>query len=165
MVDERDREMGDMEKMQAHREGRLHRAFSVILFNSKGEMLLQKRSAHKYHSGGLWTNACCSHPRPGESTATAVQRKLKQEMGIQVVPEFAFKFQYKAEMENGLIEHEVDHVYTGIFDGEPVLNPEEAEDWKFVNVNEVRHEVEKNPDLFTVWFRKLLFLPELEGTY
>src|SRR5690349_19964529 len=113
LVDEHDREIGLMEKMEAHRKGVLHRAFSVVLFNSKGEVLLQKRSKNKYHSAGLWTNACCSHPRPNEPLQVAVKRRLQEEMGIDVDPQYLYKFLYQVELQNNLIEHELDHVFIG----------------------------------------------------
>ena len=119
LVDEHDNAIGTMEKMEAHRRGVLHRAFSIILFNSNGEILLQKRSKSKYHSGGLWTNTCCSHPLPNESIQDATRRRLKQEMGIDLQPEFAFKFIYKTPLDQNLIEHEYDHVFIGTFDGDP----------------------------------------------
>src|SRR5688572_12077294 len=109
LVDENDKEIGTLEKIEAHRKGLLHRAFSVLLFNSKGELLLQKRSSKKYHSAGLWTNTCCSHPKPGESVKEAASRRLQEEMGVNSNPEFAYSFIYKTELENGLIEHEFDH--------------------------------------------------------
>jgi len=119
LVDESDHELGSMEKMEAHRKGVLHRAFSVLLFNSKGEVLLQKRSASKYHSAGLWTNTCCSHPKPAENIDIAVRRRLQEEMGIDSNPEFAYKFIYKTTLDNNLTEHELDYVFIGTFDGEP----------------------------------------------
>jgi isopentenyl-diphosphate delta-isomerase len=161
LVNERDEEMGIMEKMEAHRTGTLHRAFSVLLFNSRGEMLLQKRAQTKYHSSGLWTNTCCSHPRPGETLEEAARRKLRQEMGIEAEPRFAFKFQYKAPLDNQLIEHEIDHVFIGQFDGEPVLNEHEAEDWKFVDLRALKQEINSEPDQFTPWFRLILDHPAL----
>lgn len=152
-----------MEKLEAHRLGKLHRAFSVLLFNPKGEMLLQKRSASKYHSGGLWTNACCSHPQPGEPMKAALQRKLKQEMGIDLLPDFAFKFHYRAELDNGLIENEVDHVYSGVFDGKPLSNPEEVESWKFENLETIRQRMLSNPEDYTAWFKLIINRPEFSG--
>ena len=124
LVDERDNIVGTMEKLEAHRKGALHRAFSILLFNSKGELLLQKRAASKYHSGGLWTNTCCSHPLPEETMEQATRRKLKQEMGIDLQTEFAYKFIYKTPLDNGLTEHEHDNVYNAIFDCYTVINTE-----------------------------------------
>lgn len=153
LVDEADNETGSMEKMEAHRKGVLHRAFSILLFNTKGEVLLQKRSVKKYHSGGLWTNTCCSHPLPQETVLHAAKRKLKQEMGIDMQPEYAFKFIYKTDLDHQLIEHELDHVLIGHFDGEPSINPDEVEDWRFVNLSELRKEMDQNPHLYTYWFK------------
>src|SRR5688572_25752718 len=126
LVDEQDNAIGTMEKMEAHRRGVLHRAFSVVLFNSSGDLLLQRRAENKYHSGGLWTNTCCSHPLPTESIRDAAQRRLKHEMGINLKPEFAFKFIYKTPLDKNLIEHELDYVFIGTFDGKPVINKEEV---------------------------------------
>src|SRR5687768_14610065 len=131
LVDNDDNAIGTMEKMEAHQKGCLHRAFSVILYNSQGDMLIQKRSAAKYHSAGLWTNACCSHPLPGENIKDATRRRLKEELGIDVSTEFRYKFIYKANLDGGLIEHELDHVFTGLFDGRPHINEDEVSDWKF----------------------------------
>jgi len=156
LVDDDDHAIGTMEKMEAHQKGLLHRAFSVVIFNSKGEMLLQKRAPSKYHSGGLWTNACCSHPLPGESMNNATQRKLKQEMGIDVKTEYAYKFIYRTTLEGGLIEHECDHVFTGVFDGEPIINTHEVEDWKFISPEQLRTEVSLNPEKFTYWFKLIV---------
>lgn len=162
LVDEHDRPLGTMEKLEAHRKGELHRAFSVLLFNSRGELLIQKRSQSKYHSGGLWTNTCCSHPLPEEQISAAAKRKLMQEMGIDLQPEFIFKFQYKVALDNNLIEHEIDHVLSGNYDGEPILNPEEAEDWKFIALDDLRKDVADNPDRYTHWFKIILEHPHLE---
>ncbi len=163
MVNDHDEVTGVMEKMEAHRTGSLHRAFSVLLFNSRGEMLLQKRAQTKYHSSGLWTNTCCSHPRPGETLEEAARRKLRQEMGIEANPRFAFKFQYKAPLDNQLIEHEIDHVFIGQFDGEPVLNEHEAEDWKFVDLHSLKQQVHTDPQQFTPWFRLILDHPHFRA--
>ncbi|MCE2936583.1 MAG: isopentenyl-diphosphate Delta-isomerase [Cyclobacteriaceae bacterium] len=163
LVNDHDEVTGVMEKMEAHRTGSLHRAFSVLLFNSHGEMLLQKRAQTKYHSSGLWTNTCCSHPRPGEALEEAARRKLRQEMGIEANPRFAFKFQYKAPLDNQLIEHEIDHVFIGQFDGEPVLNEHEAEDWKFVDLHSLKQQVHTDPQQFTPWFRLILDHPHFRA--
>lgn len=161
LVDERDNIVGTMEKLEAHKKGVLHRAFSILLFNSKGEMLLQKRAASKYHSGGLWTNTCCSHPLPEESMEQATRRKLKQEMGIDLQTEFAYKFIYKASLDHGLTEHELDYVYTAIFDGDPVINTEEVEAWKFVDIAALKKDIADNPDHYTYWFKLIIRHPEL----
>lgn len=148
-----------MEKMEAHHLGVLHRAFSVVVFNSKGEILLQKRSQHKYHSGGLWTNACCSHPFPGEDTREAARRRLKEELGIDLYPEYLYKFIYITKLDQNLIEHEYDHVFVATFDGEPIINASEIEDWKFVPVNWVREDIRQNPDAYTYWFKLIVNHP------
>lgn len=162
LVDERDNPIGDMEKMEAHRKGLLHRAFSILVFNSKGEVLLQKRSQGKYHSGGLWTNTCCSHPQPGENLEAAVRKRLKHEMGIDVKPEFVYKFIYRASLTDNLTEHEYDHVFIGTFDGEPDVNDHEVEDWKFINVKILRNDMLRNPDAYTCWFRLIINHPEFD---
>jgi isopentenyl-diphosphate delta-isomerase len=145
-----------MEKMEAHEKGLLHRAFSVLIFNSKGQMLLQKRARAKYHSGGLWTNACCSHPAPNESVAEAAKRRLKEEMGIDAEPKFDYKFTYKTPLDQNLVEHEVDHVFTATFDGNPVININEVEDWKFVDINELLVDIGSNPQHYTEWFKLIV---------
>lgn len=161
LVDENDNEIGPFEKMEAHKQGLLHRAFSVLLFNSKGEVLLQKRSSKKYHSAGLWTNTCCSHPRPGESVQEAAHRRLKEEMGIDVTPEFAYSFIYKTTLENGLIEHELDHVYIGSYEGTPHVNNLEVEDWKFESIDWLKKDIVSNPEHYTFWFKEILNQKEL----
>jgi len=163
LVDEFDHPIGTMEKMEAHQKGILHRAFSILLFNAQGQMLLQKRAQGKYHSAGLWTNTCCSHPLPGESVEDAAFRKLKQEMGIEMKTEFAYKFIYKAPLDNGLTEHECDHVLTGTFDGTPKINIQEVQDWKFVDVAELKEDIVRNPDYYTHWFRLIMNHTELAG--
>jgi isopentenyl-diphosphate delta-isomerase len=163
LVDVHDREIGTMEKMEAHRKGVLHRAFSIMVFNSKGEVLLQKRAQDKYHSGGLWTNACCSHPKPGDDIGETISRKLMSEMGIELVPTFAFKFLYRADVGNGLIEHEYDHVYAGTCNTTPSINPQEVEEWKFMPPAALREHINAFPALYTPWFRIMLNHPELVG--
>ncbi|MEQ8363828.1 MAG: isopentenyl-diphosphate Delta-isomerase [Cyclobacteriaceae bacterium] len=155
LVDEKDNQTGTMEKMEAHRKGALHRAFSVLVFNSKGEMLLQKRAQSKYHSGGLWSNACCSHPRPGETLAAATKRRMKEELGIATQPDYLYKFQYKATI-GDLIEHELDHVFVCQFDGEPAINLEEAEDWIYVNPSLLKSKIKENPEQYTFWLKKII---------
>ncbi len=156
LVDEQDNVVGTMDKLEAHLKGVLHRAFSVLIFNSKGELLLQKRAAGKYHSGGLWTNSCCSHPKPGEATVDAASTRLKFEMGIDLQPQFAYKFIYKSDLDKNMIEHELDYVFTAVFDGTPVINTDEVEDWKFVNVDELRADIVRHPNHYTVWFRLII---------
>jgi len=162
LVDEHDNELGLMEKMEAHRKGTLHRAFSVLLYNSKGEVLLQKRSSNKYHSAGLWTNTCCSHPKPSEKMKEAVMRRLKEEMGIDTQPEYAYKFLYKVELDNDLIEHELDHVYVGLFNQEPITNSHEVENWRFASLAEIKEDIQKNPKAYTHWFKLIVNHPELK---
>jgi isopentenyl-diphosphate delta-isomerase len=162
LVDERDNEIGSMDKMEAHVKGALHRAFSVLLFNSKGEILLQKRSLHKYHSAGLWTNTCCSHPGPTETMEAAVRRRLREEMGIDLQPEYLFKFLYRVELPNNLVEHELDHVYIGLFNGEPMINIEEVENWKYVSIAAVKIDMLQNPEAYTYWFRAIIHHPKLQ---
>jgi len=162
LVNERDEEIGTMEKLRAHQEGKLHRAFSVLIFNSKGELLLQKRATSKYHSGGLWTNTCCSHPQPGETIIQAANRKLLQEMGIEAELTPAHKFIYKAQLDNHLTEYECDHVIVGYFDGDPIINHHEAEDYKFLSVRTIQQDAVANPDRYTAWFKLILKQPELE---
>lgn len=154
LVDEHDKAIGEMEKMQAHRLGLLHRAFSVFILNNKGQILLQQRAFSKYHSGGLWTNTCCSHPFPGEEIRQAAERRLQEEMGIGNVSLIhSGSFIYKADLDQGLIEHEFDHVFYGYCDNDPVLNREEAEAFRWINPGELRRELNDNPEQFTVWFR------------
>ncbi len=161
LVDEHDNATGTMEKLEAHEKGILHRAFSILLFNSKGEMLLQKRAAGKYHSGGLWTNACCSHPLPNETMEQAVRRKLKQEMGIDLQTRYAYKFIYKAPLDHGLTEHELDHVYAAVFDGEPAINTEEVEAWRYMDMTSLKHDAAAHPERYTSWFKLILNHPQL----
>lgn len=156
LVDEHDNAIGMMEKMEAHRKGLLHRAFSVVVFNSAGEMLLQKRALSKYHSGGLWTNACCSHPQPDESVEASASRRVKYEMGIDVTPVFAFKFTYLAALDHGLIEHELDHVFTATYDQEPRINAAEVDDWKYISLSELKDDMVRSPERYTVWFRDIV---------
>jgi isopentenyl-diphosphate delta-isomerase len=156
LVDESDLEMGLMEKMEAHLQGRLHRAISIFLFNEKGETLIQQRAFSKYHCPGLWSNTCCSHPYPGETPQMAAERRLFEELGIQCELKWAFPFLYKAEVGNGLIEHEYDHVFIGRSEGEATLNPLEVEATKWVLPRTLLEEFEKTPEKYTVWFRLLL---------
>ena len=136
LVDQEDQEIGVMEKMEAHEKGLLHRAFSIFLFNDEQELLIHQRALHKYHSGGLWTNTCCSHPRPGESIEAAAHRRLEEEMGIECEMEKMFSFIYKAPLDNMLTEHELDHGLIGYFSGTPSINKEEVADWKFIDTSE-----------------------------
>jgi isopentenyl-diphosphate Delta-isomerase len=156
LVDEKDQEVGSMDKLDAHIRGVLHRAFSILIFNSKGEMLIQKRAGSKYHSGGLWTNACCSHPSPGEPIEIATRRRLLYEMGIDTPTTFAYKFIYKTTLDRNLTEHELDYVFVGTYDGEPNVNSEEVEDWRFVSLPELKKDVAAHPEHYTYWFRMIL---------
>jgi isopentenyl-diphosphate Delta-isomerase len=149
-----------MEKMQAHEQGLLHRAFSVFIFNSKGEMLLQQRAEEKYHSGGLWTNACCSHPLPGEHTMDAALRRLQEEMGFTTTLQEAFVFTYLTKFDNGLTEHEVDHVFTGIFDGDIEPDPAEVSRYAYCDMDHIRRSLEEDPGRYTSWFK--IAFPKLE---
>lgn len=152
-VDTEDRETGVAEKMAAHRKGLLHRAFSVFVFDDAGRMLLQQRAPGKYHSGGLWSNTCCSHPRPGESVLDAARRRLREEMGFDCPLEAAFGFIYRTDLDHGLTEHEYDHVVIGRYNGEPVPNPDEVGGWQWMSLEDVRGAVADRPETFTVWFR------------
>lgn len=153
LVDEQDREIGTAEKQQAHREARLHRAFSVFIFNQKGEMLVHQRAAGKYHCGGLWTNACCSHPRLGETVEAAAHRKLAQEMGFDTPLREAFSFTYKVPLDHGLHEHEFDHVLVGTYDGPVQPNPDEVQDVAWIAPEQLRDDVQQRPDRYTPWFK------------
>ncbi len=152
LVNENDIPLGTMEKMEAHRKALLHRAFSVFIFNSKGEMLLQQRASEKYHSAGLWTNACCSHPRPGEDTCEAASRRLYEELGFITTLEKLFDFTYKSEFDNGLTEFEFDHVYIGRYDGIIRPDPAEVSDYSYRSTDEIRASLEGEPQMFTSWF-------------
>ena len=153
LVNEADEELGTIEKMEAHQKALLHRAFSVFIFNSKGEMLLQRRALGKYHSGGLWTNACCSHPRPGETVEAAATRRTMEELGFQPQLKKVFAFTYRADFENGLTEYEYDHVLMGSFDGEPDPNPDEVSEYRYQRMDDIKADLESNPGLFTEWFK------------
>lgn len=156
LVDSRDRQTGTEEKLKAHKEGSLHRAFSIFIFNRKGELMLQRRAKGKYHSGGLWTNTCCSHPRAGENLEKAVHRRLKEEMGFDTALKELFSFTYKATFRNGLTEHELDHVFVGRFDGAPAPNPEEYDEWKWISLEQLKKDIAKDPDGYTYWLRACL---------
>jgi isopentenyl-diphosphate delta-isomerase len=152
LVDANDNEVGVMEKMEAHRKALLHRAFSVFIFNDKGEMLLQQRAITKYHSGGLWTNACCSHPRPGEVTINAAKRRLQEELGFETDIEKVFDFTYKAAFDNGLAEHEFDHVFVGNYEQKIKPNPEEVKDVAFMPMDDILQSLKDAPAKYTTWF-------------
>ena len=152
LVDENDCEIGLMEKMEAHEKALLHRAFSVFVFNDEGKLLLQRRAAHKYHSAGLWTNTCCSHQRQGETTLEASHRRLQEEMGFDCELEEKFSFIYKVNFDNGLSEHEYDHVVFGNFNEEPQINPDEVSDFRYVSIKEIKEAIELDKSQFTFWF-------------
>jgi isopentenyl-diphosphate Delta-isomerase len=153
LVDENDVAIGKSEKLQAHIDGLLHRAFSVFIFNSKGEMLLQQRAVSKYHSGGLWTNACCSHPTPGEETGAAAIRRLQEEMGFTVPVEKVFDFLYRAKFDNDLTEHEFDHVYIGTYEGDIFFNEQEVMNYCYQSMADIRQSMKLNPEKYTAWFQ------------
>ena len=156
LVNEHDEPVGTMEKIEAHEKALLHRAFSVFVFNEKGETMIQQRALHKYHSPGLWTNTCCSHQREGEANIEAGKRRLMEEMGFTTDLQEVFSFIYKAPFDNGLTEHEFDHVMVGKFEGVPEINPEEVASWKWVSLESIREDMEKSPDQYTAWF-KIIF--------
>jgi isopentenyl-diphosphate delta-isomerase len=156
LVNERDEQIGLMPKLEAHEKAELHRAFSIFILNSKNEVMLQQRASQKYHSPLLWTNTCCSHQREGESNIQAGNRRLMEEMGFSTELKELFHFIYKAPFDNGLTEHELDHVMIGYFDGEPVINPEEVEDWKWMDIDAIKDDMQVHPEKYTVWF-KIIF--------
>ncbi|MBW6441249.1 isopentenyl-diphosphate Delta-isomerase [Patescibacteria group bacterium] len=156
LVDESNKEIGYGEKLQVHQEGKLHRAFSILVFNVNGEIMLQKRAKSKYHSGGLWTNTCCSHPRVGEKTELAIHRRLKEEMGFDCNLKEVFSFIYKTQLDHSLFEHEFDHVFIGRFDNEPKINPEEADIWQWIKFSDLKKDIQENPDNYTVWFQIMM---------
>lgn len=155
LVDELDNQVGTMEKMEAHRKALLHRAVSVFIMNSKGEWLMQQRALSKYHSSGLWSNTCCTHPNPGESYSEAAHRRLMEEMGMECELEELFDFIYKIKLDNELTEHELDHVFIGVTDVMPEINREEVEDWKYMKLEDIKIDVLKNPESYSYWFRKI----------
>jgi len=161
LVDEQDVQTGTMEKMEVHQKALLHRAFSIFIFNEKGEMLLQQRAARKYHSGGLWTNACCSHPKPGEDTLASAETRLQEEMGFHVPLTKAFDFIYKAPFDNGLTEHEFDHVFIGNYDGDITPNAEEVSDYCFKSTEEIKNSIISHPQKYTEWLK--IAFPKMEA--
>ncbi len=152
LVNDFDEEIGTMPKMEAHIKGKLHRAFSIFIFNGKKEMLLQQRAAEKYHSGGLWTNACCSHPRPGEDIMDAANRRLQEELSFTTTLQKIFNFTYNATFDNGLIEHEFDHVFLGFYDGKIVPDPGEVQDYSYFSMDEIDLSIRQTPEKYTAWF-------------
>ena len=156
LVDEGDAVIGEMEKLEAHQKGLLHRAFSVFIFNRKGETLLQKRAHSKYHSAGLWSNACCGHPRPGETTLDAAERRLNEEMGIKCQLTETGAFTYKVNLDHSLVENEVDHVFVGFYEGLIDPNPEEVQDYRWESLNTLSSNVHNNPHEYSEWLRIIL---------
>ena len=156
LVNTNDEQIGLMPKMEAHEKAVLHRAFSVFVLNEKNEIMLQQRASHKYHSPLLWTNTCCSHQRDGETNLQAGNRRLQEEMGFETELKELFHFIYKAPFDNGLTEHELDHVMIGYYNGEPKINPEEVENWKWMGIEEVQKDMQSHPEVYTVWF-KIIF--------
>lgn len=153
LVDSNDHPIGVMPKMEAHEKGALHRAFSVLIFNSDGELLLQRRAISKYHSGGLWTNTCCSHPAPGQDTAVAAAKRLEEEMGIRASIDYHSCFIYQTGLDHGLQENEFDHIYIGYSDQQPVLNPDEVAEYKYLPPAKVSEDILKHPQDYSVWFK------------
>jgi isopentenyl-diphosphate Delta-isomerase len=160
LVNEQDEAIGTMNKMEAHEKGLLHRAFSVFIFDSKGRMLLQQRAAEKYHGAHLWTNACCSHPFPGEDVYKAAERRLREELGFAAPLHELFSFTYKAEVENNLVEHEFDHVFAGKYDGSIQPHPQEVSDFVYEEMSEIKKQIETEPLRFTSWFK--IAFPRIE---
>lgn len=156
LVNEQDEPIGLMNKMEAHEKAVLHRAFSVFILNDKNEVMLQQRAHHKYHSPLLWTNTCCSHQRAGETNIEAGKRRLFEEMGFQAELKELFHFIYKAPFDNGLTEHELDHVMIGYYNEAPIINPDEVESWKWLTIEAIKDDMIENPDAYTVWF-KIIF--------
>lgn len=163
LVNTKNEPIGTLEKMAAHRQPKLHRAFSVFLFNDQQELLLQQRAHDKYHSAGLWTNTCCSHPRPGEETKAAADRRLNEELGIDTNIHWAFDFIYEASFDNGLYEYEYDHVYIGIYNGNVEPNPCEVVAYCYKSLKEINEEIEQFPRSYTAWFK--IALPKLEAYF
>lgn len=169
LVDSDDREIGTMEKLEAHEKGLLHRAFSVFLFNDQGEMLLQKRADSKYHSAGLWSNACCSHPAQNEPIEAAAKRRLREEIHLDTAVKSIFSFEYRAELSRNLVEHELDHVLIGFCNSFGELNPEEVSEMKFVDIETLRKDVDLQPEKYSAWFNIIMnshwnkFVPHLKN--
>ncbi|HTB52872.1 MAG TPA: isopentenyl-diphosphate Delta-isomerase [Ferruginibacter sp.] len=161
LVNEMDEEIGAMEKIEAHEKALLHRAFSIFIFNKKGEMLLQKRAAKKYHSAGLWTNACCSHPQPNENILAAAKKRLQEEMGFETDLTKAFSFIYNAPFDNGLTEYEYDHVFIGSYDDDIQPNPDEVSDYCYKTMADLKESIRENARSYTEWFK--IAFPKLEA--
>jgi len=161
LVDEQDRPIGAAPKLDAHLNAQLHRAFSIFISDDNGNILLHRRADGKYHSSGFWTNACCGHPRPGEDTLTAAHRRLREEMGIACDLEERGAFIYRAAVDNGLTEHELDHVFVGRYSGDPSPVREEVQDWQWIPLKELMNWLAREPEVFTVWFRQALYVSGL----
>lgn len=155
LVDENDHQTSTAGKMEAHKKALLHRAVSVFVVNSKEEWILQRRAFDKYHSNGLWTNTCCTHPFPGESNIESAKRRLREEMGLECQLQELFSFTYMEKLDNGLTEYEFDHVFFGITDNIPFINHDEVEEWKAVPFEDLQHDIRLNPESYTIWFRKI----------
>jgi isopentenyl-diphosphate delta-isomerase len=156
LVDKNDKQIGIGEKMAVHRKGQLHQAFSVFVFNKQGELMIQQRAKNKYHCPGLWANTCCSHPRLNEPTDQAAHRRLKEEMGFDCPLKEVGQFIYKTKFDNGLYEHEYNHVFVGQFNSQPKINPEEVADWKWVKMEKLKKDIKVNAKKYTYWFRVAL---------
>jgi isopentenyl-diphosphate Delta-isomerase len=162
LINENDEPIGVGEKVKTHREGKLHRAFSIFVFNSKGQLLIQRRASVKYHSNGLWSNTCCGHPRPGEMTEQAARRRLKEEMGFVCDLKVIFHFTYQVRLSEEFSEHEYDHVLMGVFDGDPHPAPDEVDDWRWADLETLRNDIRAHPDNYTYWFKLSLDLMPAE---
>lgn len=156
LVNDKDEKVGLMPKLEAHEKGLLHRAFSVFVFNEEGQVLLQQRALHKYHTPGKWANTCCSHQRDGESTLDAGKRRLEEEMGFVTDLEFRKSFIYKASFDNGLTEHEFDHIMVGKYNEDPIINPEEVADYKWISIPDLQVDIELHPEKYTAWFKIIM---------
>ncbi|MFH1713385.1 MAG: isopentenyl-diphosphate Delta-isomerase [Candidatus Jacksonbacteria bacterium] len=154
LVNSNDKKVGTLEKLEAHKKGKLHRAFSIFIFNSKRELMLQKRANNKYHCPGLWSNTVCSHPEPDKKIIETVHKRLREEMGFNCDLKKIFSFKYKVKFENKLVENEIDHVFIGTYDRTPKLNPKEASAWKWIKINDLKKDINKNPDKYTYWLKK-----------
>ncbi len=156
LVNEQDEEIGTGEKLMVHQRGLLHRAFSILVFNSNNELLIHQRTSHKYHSGDLWTNTCCGHPNADEEISEAAHRRLGEEMGFDTSLEFLYKFHYRTDFANGLIENEIDHVFVGNYNESFIVNSEEVADYQWLTVDELLGKVAQNPEKYTFWFKEIL---------
>nr|WP_229655778.1 isopentenyl-diphosphate Delta-isomerase [Pantoea sp. 201603H] len=159
LVDRHDNQVGEGEKLQVHLDGSLHRAFSVFIFNSNGQLLLQQRAEEKYHSAGLWANTCCGHPRPGEDKLAAARRRLQEEMGFDCSLIPVGSFIYHAQVSDNMVEYEYDHLYAGVFDGSPQHNPAEVAQYKWLDLADIRQQIATNPNSFSQWFLRIFQQP------